>query len=628
MPRRLGMFLRKRDITILWVCMLLMLALGLALYFDWGRIEGHASLPPIGELVEADSGVERKFARQVIWNRVQAGARLFDRDTILTGARGGARLRLLEKIQVQLQPETMVVLRVQDQQPELQMPRGTIRVFRGDGEGASCILVAGKTRLILQGATGSFRRTEDGLEVSVTEGQVTIETPAGTRVLEGPGGMRLDLNDPIGDLRVEREPFHPLAPDQDRTLDARDIGDLRGATIAFDWNDEDEPGQLQIATDVAFGLLERIAPTPGAVSLTPGTYYWRVVGKQRVSFTRKLRIVESGFPPEGLFAVVLPNPGRYQTEDGDGGASRRLYNFSWRPVADAVSYVLEVTSSGDFERPFVQQAGKTTARSLLLPRDTYNWRVRAVEPGGRERLSSVLSVKDVTQIAAEAGQGSGDLDVPTLLLPVPGTTLVPGATMPVRWRPVAGAGYYHLGLYSREGVLLREAISRSNELSMDGAPRSCFCLLVVTAMPANPARAKGRFAQNVLFAEVNETPDSGLPVDAAADVVAATEALPAEEYMRFPKPNAIVDLSRRDDIPFRWRDFPGAKSYTLRLSTAEGRALYEREGLPKNEYVLRDLSKLYEGEFELGVESENARMNTRFQIVLEDEGEFDIEIER
>jgi hypothetical protein len=181
-----------------------------------------------------------------------------------------------------------------------------------------------------------------------------------------------------------------LAPDDGATLNyPADPFKLRWTIVAGAMK-----YSVKVATDPALGSLVWSEPIETAATtftlsqpLSPGTYYWNVTPIDAEGHT--------GNPsPTASFTWTWPSTTATTFTDLASAAELVDPQFSWDPVPGAAGYEVEVNPSVDwatgskvccdpirFGTP-ISTIGTSLSPDILLPNNTYYWRVRAVDSAG------------------------------------------------------------------------------------------------------------------------------------------------------------------------------------------------------------------------------------------------------
>jgi hypothetical protein len=164
---------------------------------------------------------------------------------------------------------------------------------------------------------------------------------------------------------------------------------------------EGAPGDPVSLTGSGFSNNKKLTVTVGGVAV-PGNMQTRTNGNVAISFRvpastvgkQTLKVTDEGGATDSVdFTVtknVLPTPLRTLPADESKLRSGRV-TFQWQAITsdNDVTYTLEISESADFDRGITSRSGIEELSYQLteeeaLPKDTYYWRVKAVDSYGNE----------------------------------------------------------------------------------------------------------------------------------------------------------------------------------------------------------------------------------------------------
>lgn len=417
---------------------------------------------PIARLDSGVRTVQRKLDREVLWENVVQSEVLFVRDAIRTAEGSEARIRFDDGTILELAESSLVVLDRSENKIGIEFLKGSVSAkSSGTGgaasEGGTAIEIKtanGKVELGRGGKAGALALTSSKsgeLEVTVQEGTAQLVTAQGSAALGA--NERGEVS--ASGIQKQKLTVHPKVPLANAKFVAVDAAQL---PVSFEWDaaEGSSPAEgltLQIAQDLAFDRLvySKPGPSPRAVSLGEGNYYWRVVrmdGKAVVESSEKrgLKVIKHA-------AAVLESP----------QSPARLSFFRERPVAKFAWRTLESVggSSGAIERIELsrdpdfssliapagvqRQGNRTVATFEGLVLGDYHWRVVS----RYEALGPLReSVRELPTDSRLFGLRQLDrLPSPEGLEPAQGSMVGVTAQKPVvrlQWSPVTEAAGYRL----------------------------------------------------------------------------------------------------------------------------------------------------------------------------------------
>lgn len=215
-------------------------------------------------------------------------------------------------------------------------------------------------------------------------------------------------------------------------------------TPTFTWNAvTGATYQLQVDNNEDFGspLAITCLPTaltctvPNATPLSFGTYYWRV----NVNGVPSLTWVVTVSPPPPLApAIIVPKANAFTNDNTP--------TVSWKPVAGANLYEVQVDNDATFVSPIFTRADVNTTYTTVtpsLPDGIYSVRVRALNIYGSPSAWS-KPIKFTVDTAAPAA--------PALTAPIMNAVLTDNTPV-LSWKAVTGANRYRVELASDPSFL-------------------------------------------------------------------------------------------------------------------------------------------------------------------------------
>ncbi|MEM1270812.1 MAG: fibronectin type III domain-containing protein, partial [Bacteroidota bacterium] len=259
------------------------------------------------------------------------------------------------------------------------------------------------------------------------------------------------------------------------------------------------------------------------------TYYWRVRASNAGSFNwSETRRFETGRAVPAQVALVSPR------QDSVGVGTTAL--FSWTPVFNATSYVVQISNDADFIDLFIFKPGvEETAleQAGMLNGKQYYWRVQAANSFG------VGAWSEVRFFQTERG---GPAQVQPAF-PEDGAE-VEGTSVSLHWRPVAEAESYRLQVSTTPdfatALLDRSSVEDTTFQTPALDPMATYYWRV-RASNAEAFNWSPTFAFTTGIGSL-AAPGLVAPADRAVDVPSTPE--------------------------FVWRSVPGATSYRLDVSTS------------------------------------------------------------
>jgi hypothetical protein len=329
---------------------------------------------PLGTVESVVNDARRRPDGVLAWSPVRGGSEVHDGDALFVGADSEAVVVYADGSRLEIEPNSMVVLRAPVRPGPGPAPPPALEVVRGAvvssaTSGPLGVRARGTSLQLRSGSRARVTLDPGGTaQVDVAAGQAMAATPAGTLAI--PESHRQVLG-PDG---TPRGPARALAVRLAAPADgARVFYVTRRPDVRFRWAAPGAGGpvRFELSREPSFRdpLVGR--EVSGAEHTQPGlgagTYYWRVRAGDAASEERRLTVVAERLP-----ALYAPGP------DDVVQAAGTVLVFSWTPVGDERDYVLEVDRDERFAAPVaeVERNGLHHAVAAQLPEGRHCARVR------------------------------------------------------------------------------------------------------------------------------------------------------------------------------------------------------------------------------------------------------------
>lgn len=375
-----------RDTIVVLVSVFILAACGYFFYQETAAREREGE-DPVGKIYFRYRVAETRPAKRVVWDGVNQGDPVFNRDSVRTDELSEAIIVLDDETSIEMDPETMIILDLRNEKPVIQFEQGSI-LIRRDKE-SEIQVKAGNTKIEMKSGTARVTKSEDGLDISAVSGDLKLEEPPE----DVPAGSTLSINGDQTDLKATK-PALIGPPDNTRYFTTEP-----GYAVTFSFEGSDCDGQrAQLILKPLEGDAQTIqSPRDDVTSmLAEGIYYWYVQCGTSRSQTRKVRIIR-------MNEIELAYPANGQRfSAGENGNS--IVAFSWITLQLAADYTISVATDSSFTNVVKTQTTRKSSISFRLPEGTYYWKVTANAAAPGAKVTSVtgnLSVeKDIKEEVA------------------------------------------------------------------------------------------------------------------------------------------------------------------------------------------------------------------------------------
>ncbi len=367
--------LSRTDIIVLLFSSLIFVASGVLLYLEMMQTYEQGAGRPVGNVSYRNRSVQRRDMGQVVWQRILPGDTVYDGDSIRTGETAEAIIELQEGGKIELDPESLIVLRLREK-VHLTVVRGSV-IARSDANGMivehngrQYTVESGPARFFVDPLNEKNLEIEAGEKASVLseEGEVLLQADEALSIKDGE------------ERRLQRR-IRPTAPeDNARFFFSEDDMDMefrwqgKAATLDLYRGTPAEENRQSFDVTGQSGL---------SLRLKAGDYYWRLRQGLELGPLRRLRLQVKDGP-----RLLVPGPDakiRIAKETG-------YVAFRWEEDDSASSYFIELAKDRGFTDRVAYQSVQRTGLSVELPPGRYYWRVLSRgNVTGSESESAVFS---------------------------------------------------------------------------------------------------------------------------------------------------------------------------------------------------------------------------------------------
>jgi len=375
--------------------MIVLCLFGAAVFFNKFRLDFFQTIysrneEPAGLITVKHNTVQRRPHDRVYWDWLRNESPVYLGDLIRVADLSDATLHIAGNY-IHLNENTSIrIRRAPDNESPFQvdLDSGSLSLSTGTEGGNITLNLMGRQVDAGPGTTLSASAGADGIAVQVSEGDALFINKGQKQALVATAMVALDSG---GRERVEPAVVVRFPPPDARYL--KSGPELLNINFAWDRHYL-QPGEvlrLEIAEDRNFSRIVRavgnLDSTAGA-ALGAGQWYWRLSYKGAVLGAGKLTVADAAGPE--LLSPPADKPFRFE-------AGSPVVRFQWSKVAEASSYILEVSQTDDFTNPRIRrQVGTEYAIESNMEEGIWYWRVTPVFPSaysGSAVPSSVSSVR-------------------------------------------------------------------------------------------------------------------------------------------------------------------------------------------------------------------------------------------
>ncbi|TGJ98805.1 iron dicitrate transport regulator FecR [Leptospira langatensis] len=378
----------KREWQVGTVCVVILFFSLYLLYYE-SRAGGGSGKEVMGTVSFRYKTAQRKFPDRMLWEDVEQGMPVFDRDSIRTDEASEAIVFLKSGTKIELDPQSMVVLQLKESKENLDLNEGNILVESGK----KVLSVIAGTVGLQAGSDSKFQVTRDknGTRVIVEKGEVEWNEDGTVKQVLGEKDVAFNANKILTTWNlISPEDSTRYFPSEQEQL------------VEFHW-DGGEDGILEISSKRDFtGPVSKraVKEMQYKQKFQEGIFYWRIHSKdgKRISEVRKFRVLPN-------FPVELQYPKKDLTQED------RTVSFAWVKQKIASGYKLQISKDPNFTSVVETQLFRTNF-SLTLSPGTYYWRIQSytnlpgTETFSEARKFSISLPQEQVAVKAETGNGA------------------------------------------------------------------------------------------------------------------------------------------------------------------------------------------------------------------------------
>jgi len=550
----------SRDAIFVAINLAVFCCFGWMLYADFGQRIEKTDGVRLGTITFKKRVAERKYSDQVIWETITENSVLYDNDSLRTADGSEAVVLLDDGTRIELGEETLIMLARSGRGLSIDFRQGTIAARAGaaprrEGQSASGGAEAGfdagsATNIeIKSGDTAvALAKTDATLNKKKGASDLVLDVTRGKAVV-AQAGKRVEVREneqAVIDAKqkapvIRKASIIPLAGS------GAVISENETAAVEFAWQGEGAgPFTLLVGRDASLAtplISRQAAGLRETLTLSPGTWYWRVTGREGEASRIERTIV---------VRAVVPQP----VQPAEGAVisfytAQPLVRLAWLADEAASGYDVEISRDAGFSALSARLQSQTGSIATdSLAEGEYWWRVRARYASARGAQVTGRPARFVIR-KREAP--------PVVAIPAP-ETKISTAQLAAQQAAISWQGDPEFSRYRLE-------VARSPEFAQVVYREETS----VNFSRIRPDMAEGRYFWRVTGIDQQGKPGSTSPVAS----VEVTKPMPP--VLMTPAEGAmLVGEGAGVDIVFSWQDPNRGGFARLELSAEQGFGRIER----------------------------------------------------
>ncbi|MDX1958881.1 MAG: FecR family protein [Leptospiraceae bacterium] len=528
----------KDSKIILGILLFIILIFSILLYRNINSGAGGNSNPVIGNLTFKRKTIERKYDADVIWDKIESGIDIKNKDTIRTGDFSDAVLTLKDNTKININENSMIYLDFDEDNINLNFAYGSMSLQKAEGQedkGTTLKIKAGdKTVEVKNSDLAMQKRNKEEVSFQVKEG--TAKVSSGGKEQELKANESAKLSDE--GIKVSKIAINLKTPEDLSAISEK----AKLVPVNFSWTVDGEvkKTKLEIAYDSRFKNLSKsvnVSSNDATVNLESGNYYWRISSenprnKEREFSPFRKFTVFSVSPP----SIILPK----NKQVFNYVTTPPIIEFNWRKLDTSRSYKLDLSTSANFTEIIKTiSTSQTYAGIDKLTPGTYYARL-TTDPVSKEiqpETSEIISF----QIESKA-------------IPDPPETISPNKDQPINKLVLKNTPFQW-----KDG-------SDFNGYTIQIAANSNFTNPILEKqVSVNLFKTDQKIEPGTYYWRVQATTRDGRKTNFSNPATLIIVDLEAIDLIA-PANNATNSIE--EEISFRWKKIPFAPKYQLEISSA------------------------------------------------------------
>lgn len=504
---------------------------------------------PIAFAQQLNHDVHRKASDKLIWYPLKEWDPIYSGESIKTSGDAEIRIQFTDGHRyIDMEPDTLIVLKQEDQQTHVDLRDGSIFVTAANEEN-NFVVQSGQQNIEIGQATVQLSKNKDKTDVQVLKGKIKLDNKG--QVKEINAGVKTTgveiLSPPI-------DQAYFVNPDFIEPIQFKWKGFLAGTQVSL-WVGKNRKD-----------LQETSAPKGANADAIPyrlpvGKHYFQLVATDPATeqVLQKSPVYRLEITPRYAPAILAPLPNSFLQKD----PLSPNVDFKWNTPEGTQSVSIEIGTDPDLRNKVVyQNLGVTSLFKQNLKEGEYYWRVSSNYPGINKPISTAImkfSLSSKPKVEEK------------IRLPVAIQWIHPmdRATQNYLNEPIANLGW--TSTEKQQVRLWRIKISDDLKILQEDRTEE---MKVVTTQDLN---AKIPLKKEGSYLAVVEALDEKQQVLAKSSIkefrLLPLPALPAPELL--PK-DVEFQGDNQGRVKITWKRVPGAQEYWITLYTQEGREISTR----------------------------------------------------
>lgn len=327
---------KKTDSIFISITLLLLFVFSFLLYKDlYQSYKGSGE--PVGKIIYKKKVALRKLQNQSIWEFLQNEYPVYNGDSIKTEELSEAVLKLKDGTEIAINENSFIIISLIGEEAKIDFNYGSLEA---NTENKNLKIKTKDSEILLSTANAKLINKNESLQIQLEKGEANLKTKGKEeKIKESEVAV---LNKESNELKKEKISLKLLSPEDNSKFYA-----MNATNINFSIEgDPEEYYELILSNNPTFVPILKKIPIKNqiALSLDPGSYFWKVIpkdSKTQVGFYRKFTI----FKKEKIQLQLPKNNEIFSFKENSN------INFSWTSSENANSYEIWIDTNSNFSNP-------------------------------------------------------------------------------------------------------------------------------------------------------------------------------------------------------------------------------------------------------------------------------------
>ncbi len=370
----------KRDFLVFFVCFCILLFCAIYLYKDFFPTrEIDLNKEKQGFITFKYKIAQVKPSNRMIWEDAEQMLPIYNLDSIRTDDLSEAIVTLNNGLKIELDPDSMFILNIQDKKLTLDLKNGSFLVSGSTDPNTEIKFKSLKMKL--NSAEIKLSEKDKNIEVSLLKGKANLDYNNSKREINEKERILLD-SDKKELVKLE-EKFEDLNPE----MNSRFFSEEKDKELEFSFKTNLTPEfYIEFSKFPNFKeifLKEKLKESSFKNSFQEGIYYWRIVKEKDFSNTNKFRVIENS-----ASELIYPtnNQSIFTNEN------KVKIRFLWNKKLWALNYKILISKDENFTNIIEEKTLTRNAILFELEKGKYYWKVESsTSLNNSTKTSKILS---------------------------------------------------------------------------------------------------------------------------------------------------------------------------------------------------------------------------------------------